>query len=87
MKGDKVNVNDCMQLSYEYELTENIGVNFDPSFQPHVSPKEMLKMGIFEGKYCNDCRDELPLDWFENARISHIPDPNLNYFSVKSNCW
>ena len=84
MKGDKVNVNDCMQLSYEYELTENIGVNFDPSFQPHVSPKEMLKMGIFEGKYCNDCRDELPLDWFESARISHIPDPNLNYFSVKS---
>lgn len=82
--GDKVIVNDCMQQSYEYEITESIGSNFDPSFEPYVSPKEMLQMGVFEGKYCNDCREELPQDWFENAILSEFPNPALNYFSIKS---
>lgn len=41
-------------------------------------------MGVFEGKYCNDCRNELPLDWFTNAKLSSRPDPSLNYFGLKS---
>jgi hypothetical protein len=68
MIGDKVTVNDRMQKSYEYVVSESIGKNLDPSFEPYLSPKEMLQMGIFEGKYCNDCRDELPSDWFKNAK-------------------
>ena len=50
--GDKIIVNDFMQKSYHYDLTEGIGENFDPSFEPQVSPKKMLQMGVFEGKYC-----------------------------------
>ncbi len=44
----------------------------------------MLKMGIFEGKYCNDCRLEFPESWFLKAKISDKPDPLINYFGVKS---
>ncbi len=44
----------------------------------------MLEMGVFEGKYCNDCREELPSEWYMNARLSDVADPALNYFGVKS---
>ena len=55
-----------------------------PGFTPKFSPKEMLAMGVFEGKYLNDCRDEFPADWFRGARIAEHPDPALNYFGIKS---
>tara|TARA_B110001454_G_C12596394_1_gene382539 strand:+ start:355 stop:861 length:507 start_codon:yes stop_codon:yes gene_type:complete len=77
-------VNDSMQQGYSYALTAPEGKDFDPGFTPHYSPQEMLEMGVFEGKYCNDCRDELPAAWFENARISDKPDVSCNYFGVKS---
>ena len=82
--GDKVIVNDRMQKSYEYIISEQAGRNYNPDFDPHLNPKEMLGMGIFEGKYCNDCQEELPPDWFHTAKISENPNPSLNYFSVKS---
>ena len=41
-------------------------------------------MGIFEGKYCNDCRLKFPESWFLKAKISDKPDPLINYFGVKS---
>ena len=82
--GDTISVNDRMQRSYDYVLTASAGSDFGPGFEPHHSPQEMLEMGVFEGKYCNDCREELPADWFLNARTSDTPDPALNYFRVKS---
>jgi hypothetical protein len=82
--GDIVSVNDRMQQSYDYVLTAPAGSDFGPGFEPHHSPREMLEMGVFEGKYCNDCRQELPADWFADARISDTADPALNYFRVKS---
>ena len=54
--GDKVTVNDRMQNAYEYLISERTGSNFGYEFEPHFSPEEMLTMGIFEGKYCNDCQ-------------------------------
>ena len=41
-------------------------------------------MGVFEGKYCNDCKNEFPKSWFQNAKISDVPQITLNYFKIKS---
>ncbi len=82
--GDIIEVNDSFQLNYRYRLDAPVGRQFDPGFSPKFSPKEMLKFGVFEGKYCNDCVDELPKSWFDQAKIASTPDPSLNYFGVKS---
>ncbi|WP_373471203.1 hypothetical protein [Carnobacterium alterfunditum] len=77
-----VNINDKMQKG-EYELTQEPGENFDPEFKPELSPKELLEMGIFGGKYMTDCTDEFPSDWFENAKLSpEKKDISLNYYQV-----
>jgi hypothetical protein len=79
----KVTVNDKMQRGYRYVLTESAGRNFDPEFCPELTPKEMLAMGIFGGKYMTDCRKEFPKSWFTGARLSPAGhDPSLNYFGV-----
>ena len=79
----KVTVNDKMQRGYRYVLTEPAGRNFDPEFRPELTPKEMLAMGIFGGKYMTDCRKEFPKSWFTGARLSPTGhDPSLNYFGV-----
>ncbi|MGB0554667.1 MAG: hypothetical protein ACPGQV_19195, partial [Alphaproteobacteria bacterium] len=75
---------DKMQSGYSYQLEAPVGESFPENFTPHLSPGEMLEMGIFEGKYCNDCTDEFPDSWFANAKTSNIPDPTLNYFGIKS---
>jgi hypothetical protein len=82
--GETVTVNDRMQRNYQYEIVARTGEDFMPGFRPHFSPAEMLAMGIFEGKYCNDCRNEFPDEWFAKARTSDRPNPKLNYFGVKS---
>lgn len=82
--GDIVHVNDRMQRGYSYRLDAPMGEDFDNGFYPCYTPQQMLEMGVFEGKYCNDCTDELPKEWFKNARISDTADPSLNYFGIKS---
>lgn len=82
--GTVVKVADRMQKDYSYKIMVPAGANFDPGFRPFYSPAEMLEMGVFEGKYCNDCQDELPKSWFKKAKISDAPDVNLNYFGIKS---
>ena len=82
--GDIVTVNDRMQTGYRYELVAPAGKDFAPGFAPHFSPREMLELGVFEGKYCNDCTGELPAAWFRKAKIADRPDPGLNRFGVKS---
>lgn len=77
-------VNDRMQSGYSYRIEAAEGCDFAPDFQPFYSPATMLRMGVFEGRYCNDCRDEFPAAWFDRARISSRPDPALNFFGVKS---
>ena len=85
MSSDQViTVNDKMQTNYTYTLTAQTGKNFAIDFKPYYTPAEMLQMGIFEGKYCTDCKDEFPDTWFENAKLSNIPNIDLNYFKIKS---
>jgi len=77
-----IKINDKMQKG-EYELTQEPGENFDPEFKPELSPKELLEIGIFGGKYMTDCTDEFPSDWFENAKLSpEKKDISLNYYQV-----
>ena len=78
-------VNDKMQKGYRYNLSEPTGRNFDKSFNPDLSPKQMLALGIFGGKYMTDCKKEFPKDWFTKAKLSPtIYDVNMNYFGVKA---
>ena len=82
--GDQISISDRMQTGYSYALSAPMGLDFAENFTPYYSPKEMLQMGVFEGKYCNDCTDEFPPDWFEAAKLSDKPDISLNYFGIKS---
>jgi len=84
MIGDVIDVNDRMQTGYRYTLEAEIGDCHVDGFAPFYSPAEMLAMGVFEGKYCNDCTGEFPADWFLQAQLSVRPDEGLNYFGVKS---
>lgn len=81
----KIIVNDKMQRSYKYTLTEPRGKNFDPKFKPQLTPKEMLALGVFEGVYMRDCIDEFPNNWFIDAKFAKdTPDPEINFFKIKA---
>ncbi|QBG48444.1 hypothetical protein EGM51_13950 [Verrucomicrobia bacterium S94] len=85
MKAKEVIVNDRMQRDYRYLLSEPVGENFRADFDPELSPKELLAMGIFGGKYMTDCRAEFPDDWFRNAKLCpERHDPKLNFFGVNA---
>ncbi len=81
MKKKLVTVSDKMQKKYTYELTEPVGKNFDPVFKPELTPKQMLELGVFGGKYMTDCQAEFPKSWFAKAKLSpkHHND-SLNFF-------
>lgn len=79
----EVHVNDLMQQGYTYLLEEPEGTNFDPRFEPELTPKQMLELGVFGGCYMTDCTQEFPSDWFENAKLSPgVHDPQKNLFGV-----
>jgi len=81
----KVVVRDKMQRGYTYFLTEPVGRNFHPEFHPELTPKEMLVLGVFGGKYMTDCRKEFPKNWFTRAKLCpQRHDPELNFFSINA---
>jgi hypothetical protein len=83
VKAKTVTVHDTIQRTYRYKLTEPAGRNFDPAFQPELTPKQMLELGVFGGKYMTDCKAEFPASWFARAKLSpKKKDPALNYFGV-----
>ena len=86
MKNSKlIIVNDLMQKNYRYHLSASSGKKFSPEFCPELTPKKMLAMGIFGGKYMTDCQKEFPADWFSRAKLCHEKhDPQLNYFGVNA---
>lgn len=84
-KPRPVVVNDLMQHGYVYYLTEPIGQNFHPDFRPELTPRQMLELGVFGGKYMTDCASEYPREWFRNAKLCHERhDPALNFFGVNA---
>jgi hypothetical protein len=76
-------VNDKMQKDYRYVCSAPIGGDFDPEFEPELTPPEMLRLGVFCGKYMTDTRDEFPAGWFKSAKLSpQRRDCSLNFFGV-----
>lgn len=75
-----------MQRNYRYELIELPGKNFYSRFKPELTPKQMLALGVFGGRYMRDCKKEFPKDWFRGAKFhpqgvaGH--SPKLNFFKV-----
>lgn len=81
----RITVNDMMQKGYVYYLTEPAGRNFHPEFKPELTPREMLSMGVFGGRYMTDCRKEFPKSWFTRAKLCHDRhDPELNFFGINA---
>ncbi len=79
-----VQVHDTMQKA-SYVLSEPMGKNFDSRFSPDLSPKEMLDLGVFGGKYMTDCTKEFPKEWFKKAKLcSEKHDPTLNFFGINA---
>ena len=80
-----VTVNDKMQSDYTYELTSTVGKKFDPTFKPDLTPKEMLSLGVFGGKYMTDCENEFPKSWFIRAKLNTSKhEASLNFFGVNA---
>lgn len=87
--GRTIEVKDKMQSNYSYKLSEEPGKKFDKEFKPQLTPQQMLALGVFEGKYMNDCENEFPSEWFEAAKRAgklspEKPNSKLNLFGIKS---
>lgn len=81
----KVIVNDRMQHGYVYWRTKPVGRNFAPGFTPDLTPKQMLRLGVFGGKYMTDCDQEFPASWFVGAKLcAERHDARLNCFGVNA---
>src|SRR4026208_917577 len=85
MKPVRVRVNDKMQKGYVYWRTKAMGRDFRPGFKPELTPRQMLRLGVFGGKYMTDCRREFPASWFTGAKLcAERHDAKLNYFGVNA---
>jgi hypothetical protein len=85
MARRRVEVNDLMQRGYAYELTAPVGRNFHPQFRPQLTPRQMLALGVFGGKYMTDCAAEFPAGWFARAKLCpERHDARLNFFGVNA---
>ncbi len=81
----RVKVNDKMQKSYVYWRTKPMGRDFRPGFSPDLTPKQMLALGVFGGRYMTDCRREFPASLFKHAKFSKNGHrASLNYFGVNA---
>ena len=58
--------------------------DFYKLFKPQLTPKKMLKLGVFGGAYFGLDIKEYPKSWFINAKISKNFDVSLNRFKAKS---
>ena len=85
MRPKRVVVSDRMQRNYVYFRTEPVGRNFHLGFRPQLTPRQMLELGVFGGKYMTDCVREFPRAWFRKAKLSpEGRDAKLNYFGVNA---
>jgi hypothetical protein len=80
-----ITVNDRMQQGYRYERVARVGRDFDPEFTPDLTPPELLRLGVFCGRYMTDCTAEFPKSWFAHAKLAEGRrgrDCKLNQFGI-----
>jgi hypothetical protein len=83
MRKHTVTVNDKMQKGYRYVLSAGAGRGFAAEFKPQLTPAQMLRLGVFCGKYMTDCRREFPKSWFTHAKLARGKrNCALNFFGV-----
>jgi hypothetical protein len=59
-----------MQKGYVYWRAKPVEREFRAGFNPELTPKQMLALGVFGRKYMTDCRKEFPASWFSRAKLS-----------------
>jgi len=85
MEPRRIVVRDRMQTDYVYRLTASTGRGFHDGFNPQLTPRQMLELGIFGGRYMTDCGAEFPASWFAKAKLCpDRHDPQLNFFGVNA---
>lgn len=90
MAHKKIKYSDDFQKNYTYELSAPVGRNFDKDFKPDLTPKEMLKLGVFGGAYFIGVKGLIPKDlpktWFEGVELSGDEEKHkeFNYFGIRA---
>lgn len=86
MSKKKIVVSDGYQKSYIYECVARVGRDFEVSFTPELTPQEMLRLGIFGGKYFSDRPKEFPEAWWRRAKLSNDGKrhAHMNFFGVNA---
>lgn len=77
-----VHVHDSLQPDYSYECIAPVGEDFSDDFNPDLTPRQMLELGVFGAHYFEGEHDEFPEEWFVHARESEEHDPKQNFFGV-----
>lgn len=81
----KISVNNSLQKNYKYTLTEPVGKNFDPGFNPQLTPKEMIDLGVFGGHYDTVNEEEFPKNWFSKNNLNHEDvNKGRNFFKINA---
>ena len=58
--------------------------DFYKLFNPQLSPKQMLELGVFGGSYFGKKIKEYPKSWFKKAKLSKTFDIKKNRFKVRA---
>ena len=72
-----------MRTGHEYVLSVPVGQCKGDGFWTDLTPKQMLSLGFFGGKYMTDCAAEFPAEWLSDAKLCHEQHgPALNLFGI-----